>query len=554
MLKKIIEIVFSFIIIISGTKSYSQPSMHPGWPQQVGSPAGLVQKQGVIVFKHADEGWLIGARCWHEIALFRLDGTTLPGWPQAVPVTEFLVSGISMGDIDGDNDPEIVCAARELYYNYSRLYVWHMDGELDSSLIRTITPPIWLQSPTLADLDSNGTYEILYDNDSLHALQSGGEEYPGFPIGWGNDPVSPYGGVVVGNLNDNYIPDLVWASLTNVHARELGAAEELPGWPISIPAASWGTSPILIPTENGTFIAFAVETDIDYFLIHLWNSSGEESPPWPLGSGTGTPSYLSACDVDRNGEPDIVFISGSPWLYAFQLNGSQCPGFPRIFDANNSWGGVAAISNEVSETAWLSFPALSPYSAPNRDTTLVFLSQGTEVCTGFPVILSGKCLDESPALIPPENDTLMIAIANSYGYVAVWDVPFPCSGSRIEWQMAAANPQRNGVYMPTPVLSIQNGFRGDLVPQSPGMGSPFPNPSNAGVIIPLTPYRDGTIDFTIYNLLGRKVSKGTVTTYLENESKIFWNGSESNGIPVNSGVYFIKINDWDVQRKIVIVR
>ncbi len=437
-------------------------TMHPGWPQFVGAYAGTVQKQGVVVYEDSTEGWLVGAARYNQIAVFRLNGEILNGWPQnlpSFPMDDRFCSGISMGDIDGDGSPEVVCCSRDFGFTFSILYVWHLNGELDSLLSRALLPPIFVKSPTLADLDSDGSYELLYVSDSLHALEPTGGEYPGFPVDWGDDPLSWSGGVVVGDINGNNIPDIVGTTRNLLHAQELGGREELPGWPVAIHDDSYNSGPIMVPTDSGTYIAMTLdEPGSNNFIVYLWNQRGELNQPWPLHINSWCTDYISAGDVDGDGEPELIFTSGETDLYAYKLDGSICRGFPHQYGNGASGGEVSVWRTNESQLAWFSFVVYD-------QSSYVYLTHPINVEPGFPVSIAGRGFSETTAIIPPQNDTLMIVYATRSGAVAVWDVPCSAPEFTIEWQMGSANPQRNAVYQPITITSLPLGIT--LNPHNP---------------------------------------------------------------------------------------
>ncbi len=443
-------------ILFIGVELVFAQTMHPGWPQTIGSYSSLVQKQGVVVYEDSNYGWLIGAARSRSIAIFRLNGELLPGWPQTI--SDIFCSGVSMGDIDGDGSPEIVCCSRDFLFTRSIMYVWHIDGRLDSSLSRALIPPLETQSPTLADLDEDGSYELLYANDSLRALDAGGVEYPGFPIGWGADPPSYSGGLVVGNMNGNNIPDILWTSRNLLHAMELGGRQELPGWPVSIRDQSYNSAPIMIPTDRGTYVAMVLGEQIsNFFNVYVWNWRGEINQPWPIHYDTWHAYYISAGDVDGDGEPELLFQSGLDYLYVYHLNGGILGGFPLQYPSQP--GGKCEISiwrTNDSQFGWLAFSMGDSY---------IYLTHPIEIVPGFPVFINGRGIQETIAIIPPQNDTLMIAFATKSGPIAVWDVPCSSREVTIEWQMGSANPQRNAVYQPITITSLPLGIT--LTPHNP---------------------------------------------------------------------------------------
>ena len=153
----------------------------PGWPVNLfalgkGSPAvGDVDADGgldIVITSESD-----------HMYVFRSDGTTLPGWPKSVPgdAPDFGPSP-ALGDLDGDGRLEIVhCSVKSNPFSLSKLYVFDATGNT------LLAKPLELNSqasPILADLDGDGTIDIVHGGEAgiLHAWNLAGQELAGFPI------------------------------------------------------------------------------------------------------------------------------------------------------------------------------------------------------------------------------------------------------------------------------------------------------------------------------------------------------------------------------------
>jgi hypothetical protein len=56
-----------------------------------------------------------------QIWIYKGDGTVLTGWPKAV--SSYPSSSCAVGDIDGDNQPEIIAES------YTAIYAWRANGD-----------------------------------------------------------------------------------------------------------------------------------------------------------------------------------------------------------------------------------------------------------------------------------------------------------------------------------------------------------------------------------------------------------------------------------------
>jgi flagellar hook assembly protein FlgD len=86
--------------------------------------------------------------------------------------------------------------------------------------------------------------------------------------------------------------------------------------------------------------------------------------------------------------------------------------------------------------------------------------------------------------------------------------------------------------------------------------SNYPNPFNPETQIDYELHVDGQVDLSIYNINGQLVSN-LVSTNLEAGSyNVIWNGMDSNGAEVASGVYImqLKTDNEIISNKITLLR
>lgn len=69
----------------------------------------------------------------------------------------------------------------------------------------------------------------------------------------------------------------------------------------------------------------------------------------------------------------------------------------------------------------------------------------------------------------------------------------------------------------------------------------YPNPFNPETTIVFSLAEPTTADLAIYNVRGQKVRSFGADYYESGEHQVRWNGTNDNGAPVSSGVYFFKI-------------
>jgi hypothetical protein len=98
-----------------------------------------------------------------------------------------------------------------------------------------------------------------------------------------------------------------------------------------------------------------------------------------------------------------------------------------------------------------------------------------------------------------------------------------------------------------------------LSQESVVVSEPYPNPFNAGTTIDIRPASDapsGTrIAFEIIDVLGRTIREGELKETMSTR-RIYWDGSDSDGRSVASGVYFLRVRTAELLsvRKMLLVK
>ena len=96
-------------------------------------------------------------------------------------------------------------------------------------------------------------------------------------------------------------------------------------------------------------------------------------------------------------------------------------------------------------------------------------------------------------------------------------------------------------------------IEGDLSPITFKIGSPYPNPFNGKVSIPIRLGNKSLVNFNVYDLNGSVVYNSNLNYQAHSENNVFWNGKSNNGSLVSSGTYILKvINGLSVDTKKII--
>jgi hypothetical protein len=439
-----------------------------------------------------------------RVYAFARDGSIMPGFPV---LTGSSFSGVAVGDLDGDGKKEMAFGA-----NGTSFYVLRyngtdfLDGDSNPATVgvfRVITSTSNYGTPALADLDGNGTKEIVYGDASgrLHAWRVDGSEMPGFPILLGGTISSaPAIGYLDGS-GDTQLDIVVPAADDSVYAFTAAGATRA-GWPKRV--MNHGVSKL-----PSTALA---DLDKDGFLDIVQ-------------AGTDGLIYV----FDRFGVPIAPWTSGIPYsaLATPGINAFASESSPVVADINgDGWEDVVMGGEDVTVTA-------------------ISGIDGT-VLPGFPIVLGAE-VRGTPAVCDCDGDTKSeVVVAGWDANLYVWDYDFPFSPGRTpSWPQFHHDAARSGLFSNPVFVSVDDdGGPVAAVPGELAFAAPQPNPARGGTrlsyAIPST--RPGErFELAVFDLSGRRVRTLAQGEAHSGRWSAAWDLRGEDGARVGEGVYFVRL-------------
>jgi len=293
--------------IVVGSYDHNMYVFHPdgslldGWPQ---STEGAIRASASLEDLNKDGNMEIIAGSYDgKVYVWGSDGALAKNWPQATS-EERIFASPAIGDIDNDNELEIVLVTEKLLANEGgSVYVFNYDGSLVKGWPKNIREGSYYDggfraSPILADIDKDGNLEIITGKLGFDSSNQGVYVFNGdgsLVDGWPQKTVNSVAAVAVGDLNNDGYPEII----------------------------------------GGTWFANS------YGWIYAWNKEGKLLDRWPQKTDVGEPNEPNSCpesiryssivigDVNNDNQPDIIASTYCSKVYAWDSNGERIEGWPR---------------------------------------------------------------------------------------------------------------------------------------------------------------------------------------------------------------------------------
>lgn len=453
------------------------------------------------------------AASWNDstVAVFRPNGTLLPGWPRkgAAPFW----SAPAVGNIDGDAGLEIVVGS-----NSNRIYAWNADGtEVQDGDNNPATNGVFFvpsgtvfSSPAIADLDGDGTREVVFGTSSSRV-------YAIHPSG----PIS--------------------------------------GWPFVLPSGLMSSSPAIgdVLPGGGLEIAMACSND----SVYLLTSVGTRAPGWPrpleLGTGNGrVPSPVLAPLRKHLGDPSLcVVIAGTDGhVVAYDGAGGVLTGWGAV-----QMGGATEASPAVADID--GDGSLEILIGAEDRRLYAFHADGT-VVSGFPIEIGAEARS-TPAVWDVDGDgACEILLAGWDQKVHAWRYPGAFSSAGMAWPMFRHDNWHTGLATFPVLTSAEPPPTPEPTPEAPparaSLSQNRPNPFNPETVIGFNV--PGTapspVRLQVFTVDGRLVRTLVSRRLDPGYHEARWNGRGDRGEDLASGVYICRaeIGSATLTRKMALLR
>jgi len=286
----------------------------------------------------------------------------------------------AVGDLDGDGDFEIVVGTggtNDLTIE-AKIIAYSDSGQILPGFPWIVGKNSVGNSPTLFDLDNDGTLEILIrvkpdynDINGIYALDYQGSLLPGFPypIEYGN----PTACVAVGDMDGDLIPELAYGGVEAVDSAKVWVYDltgnTLPGYPVKV-YRTWVDGSVAIADVDGDGLGDVVcgtnGTSSKPGMIRAFNHLGQEVNGFPLMPGnpilTSFETHPTLIDIDDDGDTEIFAGRVDQHVYCWDT--------PGVYDSLSSW--QTYKGNAKRTGGQLSSPVLTSLKAGGENPMLLY--------------------------------------------------------------------------------------------------------------------------------------------------------------------------------------
>jgi hypothetical protein len=319
-----VVLLFLIIVVPAYTVYAQEPILMDGWPVLLHEGALLASpRQGITIYDIYGDGYLeLFLSRGEKIHAYDYIGNPLTGWPHINddPNNEFCNSPV-IGDIDGDNEPEMVCDWSNVSERTAGLIALNTDGSMCQGFPIDLCGNETSRQLILYDLDGDNVLEVIigvnrFYPDTLFQLRiytGNGVFYPGWPVeGIGTK------GLAAGDIDNDGEPELVINSFSSLLYAMESDGSIVSGFPVLVgqpeDSARIIDQPVLFDITNDGMLEIALLYGIPastpgmtWGNAAIYDSQGRKLEPWPYYYGASSNAGLSVCKDFSNGQHYLAF-------------------------------------------------------------------------------------------------------------------------------------------------------------------------------------------------------------------------------------------------------
>lgn len=438
------------------------------------------------------------------------DGSSFSGnWP--FDTGNQVWASPTVADLNGDNILEIIIVSKSHH-----MYILTPSGDVitDINLGQFL-----IGTPAIGNLDDDTDLEIVFgsistsSNSSLFAINLDQSYVEGFPLILGE---KVYSGVALADFNGNGKDDIVVTTNENHIHLFYDDGTLADGFPFN-GEGGFRTAPAVMDVDGDKFI-FAGSRDHKFYAL---DSGGYLS----FVVETGDEIISSPAFIQLPASVGIFFTSKDGFIYGINQLGEPLPGWPIELDGLISYSPVVADLNNDGSQEILVVTNTGTLFAFDLNGSIIypFPVYTNESGTGIPVV----------ADIDLDND-LEVLYGTSTKLLG-FDVKTAGSTDNL-WSDYRGNLKRNGLFIANSVQMATD--HRNIIPTKYNLKPAYPNPFNPMTTISYAVPLDmaGELSLQVFDLKGRLIETLVQGNVQPGSHTIHWNAAQ-----FPSGMYFVQL-------------
>lgn len=288
------------------------------------------------------------------------DGTPLLADPDgifAAGLGSWTKSSPTLGQMDADPELEICIGT-----NWGVVWIWDHDGSVKPGYPLGVGDAV-NSSISMGDLDGDGENEIVFlaDSDRLYAQNANGSSHAvNFPITLVCNPGGLAPSPVLVDFEDDGEMEIVAVSVSSYHSMDVVVYDQqgnlLDGWPVHL-AESSESSPVVVDLDHDRELEILLGTEQGY--LHGWEMDGTTISGFPILAEAELRSSPTVADLDNDLDVEVALMGWDSFVYIWDMPGGYFNGLAqwKMFRANNARTGVFTREEQVTDAEEIVVPA-----------------------------------------------------------------------------------------------------------------------------------------------------------------------------------------------------